>query len=110
MLGHEHRRIPEREPGHREVEERPIMMSMDQVDLFPAGKGSQAMNRPPIDSWPLAQGMHRKPFLTKCFTELAHYVNTDEYESKVALEATCDPRRQQLGAAQLKAQKKLADC
>ena len=68
------------------------------------------MNRPPIDTGMLVKNVNREPIVSQSFPKAAHRFETDEYKSKVALEATGNPCREHLGAAQLKAQEKLADC
>ena len=109
VFGQQHGGMPEGEPGHRPVEEGTILMGMNQVDPLAPDQCFQAMNRPPINTRWFFQEINRKTILTELLPETSHHFETDKHKAKVVSQATRQPRRQQLGAAQLKAQEKLAD-
>ena len=109
MFREEHGRAAIDQPGHHAVEERRVLMGVDNIDVFAPQELSQAPRTAPIDAGLATQHFNRKSFRAQLRTQRAQLIQADEQEPATFTQLPGQARRQHFRAADVERVQHLAN-
>ena len=109
VFGKDHRRPAIEQAGSHRVEERRVLMRMQEVDPFGAQNACQTNRATPIEAGTPLQHMHAKAMAAELLAQHAQFIEADEDEPIRLLELVCEALGQNLGAAYAEGMQDLTD-